>query len=508
MTSPSHDDLTSSPSAGALRRWLGLAVLCLPTAVLALDMSVLYLALPHIAAALDADAARQLWILDIYPLLIAAFLVPMGALGDRIGARRLLLIGALAFAAFSAAAAFAPDADALIAARALLGVAGACLMPPALALVNALFRDPYQRRTAIAVWTSAFMTGFATGPLIGGTLLAVSWWGAVFLLAVPVMAGTAVLGWLLLPRHRPERPGRFDPVSALLFCACVLPVVHGLKSLAHSGPEASALLAVGVGLVAGTAFIRRQTRLAEPLLDLGLLRDPAAAAALALLVVGPAVIGGVSLLVPQYLQLSRGLSAPAAGALVAPAALGLIVGALLAPPAARRFAAGTVIGAGLALGCAGLVAVGVGATAGPVWVIAGLVVVYMGSGPFDALGTDLVIGAAPPGKAASAGAAAETATELGTGLGIAALGTLGTVIYQSRIAVGFPDGVPAETGAAARESITSAHDVLSGLPPGQASAVREAAVAAFAAGMQGVALAGAALLAVLAVVSVRLLRHA
>lgn len=504
MHSPSHEHATPSTPA---RFWAGLALLCLPTAVLALDMSVLYLTLPHISAALGADATRELWILDIYPLLIAGLLVPMGALGDRIGQRRLLLYGSAAFAAVSTLAAFSPNADTLILARAALGAAGAPLMPATLGLLNAMFPDPNHRRTAIAVWSSAFMTGFATGPLIGGALLETFWWGSVFLLAVPVMALVVLTGRTLLPEHRRENPGRFDGPSATLFFVGLLPLVHGLKDLAHQGASLAAAAWIALGAAALVAFVLRQRRLTDPLLDLRLLTDRTSATALALLLLGPAIIGGLTLFVPQYLQSTQGMGALRAGAMVAPAALGLIVGALLAPIAARRMPAGTVIAAGLALSCAGLVMVAHGTTAGPAWVIVGLIVVYLGSGPFDALGTDLVVGAAPKDGAGSAGAASETATELGTGLGIALLGTLGTAIYQNRAAHTLPADLPEDVAVTAGTSLSGAVSVLADLDRAEADAVREAAATAFAAGLQTVALTGAVIAALLAIASARLLRH-
>lgn len=499
-----HGNLQVPTSSRSARSWLGLGVLCLPTAVLALDMSVLYLALPHIAAAVGADATRELWILDIYPLLIAGFLVSMGGLGDRIGQRRLLLTGAGAFTVISAIAAFSVTAEMLIAARAALGVAGATLMPATLALINVMFPDPQHRRTAIAVWTSAFMTGFAVGPVVGGLLLEIFWWGAAFLLAVPVMALLLVTGRALLPEHRRPDPGRFDLLSAGLFVTAILPLVYATKALSAAGASWTTLAALGLGVLAATAFVVRQNRLTDPLFDLRLLTDRSVATALLLLVLGPAIVGGMTLFVPQYLQITQGLDALEAGALVAPAALGLIVGALLAPVAARRWAVGTVIAVGLLAACAGLVMIASGVTVGPVWVVAGLVVLYLGSGPFDALGTDLVIGAAPSDKAGSAGAATETATELGTGVGIAVLGTVGTTVYQSRIAEALPSGLPA--AAEARESISGAATALTGLDGAQRDVMAQAASAAFASGVQAVSLVAAGTALILAVATALLFR--
>ncbi|WP_236543787.1 MFS transporter [Spiractinospora alimapuensis] len=488
------------------RAWLGLAALSLPTALLALDMSVLYLALPHLATALSTSAAQELWILDIYPFMIAGFLVPMGSLGDRIGRRRLLVAGAAVFAAISVVAALSVTPEMLIAARAALGVAGATLMPSTLALISVMFPDPDRRRVAIAVWTSAFMTGFATGPLIGGALLEVFWWGSVFLLAVPVMGLLLVLGPILLPEHRPTHAGRFDLPSALLFLVAALPLAYGLKRLANDGVHVGAVVAVGLGLAAGAVFGYRQFRVTDPLLDLRMLANRTLGSALLLLLLGPAVVSGITLFVPQYLQLAHGMSPLLAGALILPAASGLIVGAMLAPLAARRLAPGTVIAVGLAVSCAGFLLIVQGAPLAPVWVVVGLVAVYLGSGPFDALGTDLVVGAAPPERAGSAGATSETVTELGGAVGIATLGSLGSAVYQRHAADTLPSDLPSGAESAARESLSGAVAAAERLDPTQAAALHDLAGRAFTDGLQAAGLAGAAITAVLAILAAWLLR--
>src|SRR6266496_6056794 len=200
-----------NPARATHREWLGLAVLALPTLLLSLDVSVLYLALPPLSADLHADSTQQLWILDIYSFLLAGFLVTMGTLGDRIGRRRLLLGGAAAFGIASVLAAFSTSAGMLIAARALLGLAGATLAPSTLSLIRSMFADPRQRTVAVGVWISSYSAGGAIGPLLGGVLLEWFWWGSVFLLAVPVMA-LLLLGPVLLPEYRDPEAGRLDLV--------------------------------------------------------------------------------------------------------------------------------------------------------------------------------------------------------------------------------------------------------------------------------------------------------
>ncbi|MBP2167383.1 DHA2 family multidrug resistance protein-like MFS transporter [Erwinia toletana] len=423
--------------ADAPRAWLALCLLCFPTAVLALDMSALYLALTHIAASLDTTSVEELWILDIYPLMIAGFLIPMGGMGDRWGNRRVLLIGSTFFAILSAIASMAPTATALIAIRAALGIAGASLMPATLGLISELFQNPQHRRQAISIWTAAFMAGFALGPIIGGALLEFFAWGAIFLLALPVILPLLIAGPIIFPRGvRPESQTRYDWLSSILFLAAIFPFVYGLKELAITEQTLSASLSLLWGILLGSVFVMRQLKVSNPLLDLKLIvANAEVATALTILLLGPAIVGGLTLFVPQYLQLTYGLSAVAAGTAIAPASVGLIIGALISPALARKMgSSGSVIGTGFLVMSAGLITIAFGVQLGPVWVVAGFVLVYLGCGPFDALGTDIVISLAPEGKSASASAASETATELGMGLGIAIFGTLGAAIYQRFLA--------------------------------------------------------------------------
>src|ERR1700754_1065933 len=252
------------------REYAGLAVLTLPTILIALDMSVLYLALPHLGADLGASSLQQLWITDVYGFMVAGLLITMGTLGDRIGRRRLLLIGAAAFSVASVVAAYSTSAEMLIVTRALLGVAGATLMPSTLTLISTMFRDPRQHGMAIAVWMACFMGGLALGPIVGGVLLEHFWWGSVFLLGVPVMLLLLATGPAVLPEYRHPAAGRVDPASVVLCLATVLPLVYGLKEISRDGVRVLPAVAVVVGVLAGHRFVRRQRPLTEPMLDLRL----------------------------------------------------------------------------------------------------------------------------------------------------------------------------------------------------------------------------------------------
>jgi len=312
------------------REWVGLAVLALPCLLYSMDLEVLYLAVPKLSADLGPTSSQLLWITDIYGFLLAGFLITMGTLGDRIGRRRLLMIGAGAFGAASVLAAFSTSSEMLIAARALLGIAGATLAPSTLSLIRNMFLDPDQRTFAIGVWATSFSAGAALGPLAGGALLQFFWWGSVFLVAVPVMALLLMLGPALLPDSRDPEAGRLDLSSAVLSLVAVLAVIYGLKQVAQEGMGGLPLLSILIGLAAGVIFVRRQRTLADPLIDLALFRTPSFTASLAAFALSIFVIAGIFLFIAQYLQLVLGLSPMVAGLWTVPSSGGLIAGSMLA----------------------------------------------------------------------------------------------------------------------------------------------------------------------------------
>jgi DHA2 family multidrug resistance protein-like MFS transporter len=491
------------------REWVGLGVIALPCLLYAMDLTVLNLAVPQLSAELRPSSAELLWIVDIYGFLAAGSLVTMGTLGDRIGRRRLLLIGAAAFGAASVLAAFSTTPAMLIAARALLGVAGATLAPSTLSLIRNMFADPGQRRLAVGVWISSFSAGAAAGPLLGGLLLERFWWGSVFLLAVPVMVLLLALGPVLLPEFRDPDAGRLDLPSAALSLAAVLAVIWGLKELAQDGPGWPAGLSVLAGLGLGLAFAVRQRRLADPLLDLSLFANRAFSAALATNTLDFFVSFGALLFTAQYLQLVLGLSPLAAGLWLLPSSAGLIVGSLLAPPLTRRVRPWLVMTAGLVLGAAGFALVtAVTSTSGLAWLVAGSVAFSVGLAPLTTLATDLMLGAAPPERAGAASAIAETTSELGGALGIAVLGSIGTAVYRARMAGDLPAGVPAGAAEVARDTLGGALTVAERLPAELGTALLESARAAFTGGLRVVFAVAAALTVGIAVLVATVLRRA
>ncbi len=306
------------PARATRREWIGLAVLTLAALVYAMDLTVLNLAIPIISEELQPTSVQLLWMIDIYGFLVAGLLVTMGTLGDRIGRRRLLLAGAAGFALASLFAAFSTGPDMLIAARAVMGVAGATIAPSTLSLIFTMFLDPRQRSTAIGVWIAAYSAGGAIGPVLGGVLLEFFWWGSVFLIGVPVMALLLLLGPRTLPEYRDPNAGRIDLVSVALSLLAILGVVYGLKQLAQDGLSAQPVLVIVAGLLLGFLFVRRQLRLESPIIDVRLFRIPAFSASLGHLL--PGHLRGRRLL-PVHLAVPAadpGAVAAERGALVSP----------------------------------------------------------------------------------------------------------------------------------------------------------------------------------------------
>ncbi|MGV9306484.1 MFS transporter [Nonomuraea sp. NPDC003727] len=469
------------------RAWLGLVVLMLPTLLVAMDMTALLLALPRLSADLGATNVEQLWISDSYGFMVAGMVITMGTLGDRIGRRRLLMIGAAAFGVLSVVAAFAPTPLMLIVARALLGVAGATLAPSTLALITNMFRDERQRGQAIAIWATCQFAGGALGPVLAGFLLQHFWWGSVFLVAVPAMALLLLAGPVLLPEFRSDQAGRTDLTSVGLSLVAVLLMVYGIKQLTVESVPVVPAVTLVVGAAIGFLFVRRQLRLETPLLDLRLLANRPFTAVLVALVFAGIAMAGTGLLVTQYLQSVLGFSPFASAVLFAPMGLGVAVGTMAAPALARRMKHTTAIAGGLvgsALGSLLLVAVD-GASALPL-VMIGIAVLALGTGPLFALGTGLVVGSVPPERAGSAASMSETGNYFGGSLGFALLGVVAAVVYRSRM-----DGTS--------DSLAGAVAASRHLPAGQGAELLHTAREAFTAGVHVTGVVAAVIFAGLAV---------
>jgi MFS transporter, DHA2 family, multidrug resistance protein len=499
---------TETPARAGRREWIGLAVLALACVLYSMDLTVLHLAVPEISSDLEPSSAQLLWIVDIYGFLLAGSLITMGTLGDRIGRRRLLLIGAAAFGLTSLLAAFSTSAEMLIAARALLGIAGATLAPSTLSLIRSMFLDPRQRSFAIGVWITSFSAGAVLGPPIGGVLLEFFWWGSVFLLAVPVMAVLLLLGPLLLPEFRDPEAGRLDLVSAGLSLVAVLAVIYGLKQIAQDGLSWAPAVSVLGGLTLGFVFVQRQRRLADPLIDLRLFRLPAFSASLGAYLIGTFVAFGAFFFIFQYLQLVLGQSPLVAALWAMPSFVAFIVGALLTPLLVQRVRAGFVMAAGLVVAAFGYgLLTQVGVDSALALLVTASIVFSLGEALVFTLATDLIVGAAPPERAGAAAAISETSSELGGALGIAVLGSIGTAVYRGEVADSVAPGVPSAETEAARDTLGGAVETAETLPGGVGADLLDAAREAFVQGLQVAAIASAVIAAVTAVLIVFFLRH-
>jgi DHA2 family multidrug resistance protein-like MFS transporter len=477
MTNP-----TSAASLAGRREWTALAVLMLPLLLVSMDVSVLYFAIPAISADLKPSGTQQLWIFDIYAFVLAGLLMTMGSLGDRIGHRRLLLIGAASFGAASLAAAYANSAEVLIAARAVLGIGGATLMPSTMAMLRTMFSDPGQRAKAIGLWSGVMTAGIALGSVMSGVLVEYFWWGSVFLVNLPAMALLLLLGPILLPESKAPAPGRFDWPSVPLSMAAVLPVVYGLKEIPSEGWNVRYVVSITVGLLFAVLFVHRQRTTASPMIDPALFRGRGFGPSVALNLVSAFGIMGSAYFTTQYLQsvLDKSALEAALWALLPSVPIGAA-----APLATALVHKGVqrahVVTAGFAIAASGFALLAFAGTDSLWLVLTACGVLAVGAVTVMSQIMDLAMGTAPVERAGSASSLMETGAEFGGALGMAVLGSIGTAVYRHEMPSSAPD--------VARETLGGALAV-SDRVPGLATAAREA----FTSGMQGAALAGAVLL--------------
>ncbi|MFE1755300.1 MFS transporter [Streptomyces anandii] len=486
--SPRTTTTSAAPPARAGRReWTALGVLMLPLLLVSMDVSVLYFAIPAISADLEPSGTQQLWIFDIYAFVLAGLLMTMGALGDRIGRRKLLLLGAAAFGAASLVAAYANSAGTLIAARAVLGVGGATLMPSTMALVRTMFTDPAQRAKAIGVWSGVMTGGIALGSVLSGVLVQYFWWGSVFLVNLPAMALLLVLGPVLLPESKNPAPGRFDLLGVPLSMAAVLPVVYGLKEIPSEGWHPLYVVSVTVGLLFTALFVHRQRTAASPMIPPALFRGRGFAPAVVLNLVSAFAMMGSAFFTTQYLQSVLGKSAMEAAlwSLLPSVPIGMaapLATALVQKGVERAY----VVTAGFAIAAAGYGMLTLAGTDSLWLVLTACAVLASGIVMVMSQMTDLALSAAPVERAATASSLLETGSEFGGALGMAVLGSIGTALYRH--------GIPESAPAPAHETLGGALAVARHLPGRTGDALATTAREAFTHGMHGAGMAGAVVL--------------
>lgn len=483
------------------KEWIGLAVIALPCLLYAMDLTVLNLALPSISEDLKPSSSQLLWIVDIYGFMVAGLLITMGTLGDRIGRRRLLLIGAAAFGLASILAAFSTSAEMLIVTRAILGIAGATVAPSTLSLIRNMFPDDKQRTFAIGVWITSYSVGGAIGPLVGGVLLQYFWWGSVFLASVPVMLLLLAVGPKLLPEFKDPAAGRLDLFSALLSLSCVLLIIFGLKQIAENGFHLFPGATIIMGLFIGGVFIQRQKKLRDPLIDLNLFRGSSSFGMLLTMnTLTVFTTFGCYIFISQYLQLVLGLEPLVAGLWTLPWSFGFIVGSMLTPKFAAHFRNTSIMAAGLLLAAIGFVILSLANKFGLFAIVASSILFSVGLAPLFTLITDMILSAVQPERAGAAGALSETSSEFGGALGIAILGSIGTAIYRYRMTDAIPSNINAEDSEVAKSTLGGALSIAQKLPDQVGKVIVDVSRNAFTSSLTTMAVISAVLSALLALI--------
>ncbi|MCK9249941.1 MAG: MFS transporter [Solirubrobacteraceae bacterium] len=482
----------TGPEPSRRRRWWGLAVLSGSLLVVVMDMTILNVALPEIAADLRPSTVELLWIVDAYAIVLAGLLVAASAIGDRHGHRRVLLGGFVVFGSASALVLLADAPVAVIAVRALLGVGGAMIMPSTLSMIRHLFVDPRERAFALGVWGAMAAVGAALGPILGGLMVELFGWHAAFLVNVPVMAVAIVAALLLLPETRSSRPAPWDGIAVVLSIVGMVAVVYAIKDVARHGPEVDGIVATVLAIVGLGGFVRRCLGRPDPVLELRLFARPSFTAGALTALSTMVAMAAVLLLGAQWLQSVEGLSPLMAGVALLPVALGGVVASPLAPVLAERIGARAVLAGGLACGASGFALLFLVEPSYPVFAVAvGLVGVGTGALAF---GSAVIMASTPADQAGSAAAIEESSYEIGSALGVAVLGSLAATVYRAALpstAELTAAGLPEEAATVARESLGGAEAVAGLLDPITAAAFLADARAAFTDSLSTAGLAGA-----------------
>lgn len=485
-------------------RWAVLATVAAGLLLITLDNSILYTALPTLSRELDATQTQALWIINAYPLMMAGLLPGAGTLGDRLGHRFMFLVGLALFGIASLAAAYAPSANALIAARAFLAVGAAAMMPATLALLRVAFSDERERNFAIALWGSISVVGIALGPLLSGFLLSYFWWGSVFLVNVPVVAAAFGATLIVAPRVAPDPSRRWDILSSVLALIALAALVIAIKEMAHAGGGTARAwlmpaMAAVTGLLASWLFVRRQRHLADPLLNFALFRNPAFSAGTIAAACTLLAFAGLQLAATQRFQLVAGFTPMQAGILVSVGAAAALPASLIGGAFLHRIGLRTLIAGGMALAATGALVVMAGLPSGLGPVVAGSVLMGAGNGFAMSVASTAIVGNAPVANAGMAASVEEVSFEFGSLLAVALLGSLMAAVYTAGLVL--PQGVANEAAESLPVALALAETMGAAGP-----ALKAAAFTAFDAAFTAVMLVVAVVLAFGAVVAGWLLR--
>jgi len=451
------------------RRWIILGVLITSLMAIVLDNTVLNVALKTIAeptAGLGASQSQLEWAINSYTLVFAGLLFTFGVVGDRIGRKRMLMLGLASFGLFSLLTAYSHSPDQLVWARAAMGLGAAAVMPQTLSIISNVF-DPAERPKAIGVWAVAIGIGIAIGPIVGGVLLAHFWWGSVFLINVPFTAVSVAAIALLVPESKNPTPGRIDYVGVLASIAGLVLVVYGIiqggdkGSWVHPGVLGPAI----GGLAVLAFFVWYEARTRYPSLDVRLFRDARLSSAIAALSLVFFGMMGALFFLSFYLQSVRGYSPLKAGAFSLAFAAAQMLMAPRSPALVRRLGAKTVVAAGLLLVTAALVGYQLLAVATPIWVLAVMFFIQgAGMGMVMPPATEAVMSVVPRERAGAGSALTNTARQVSGALGVAVLGSILAQAYRSQLGPHLGNLPPAARGAAT-SSITASHAVAAKLGP-------------------------------------------
>ena len=477
----------------------------IPVLLVSIDNLVLSFALPQISQDLTPTGNQLLWLVDVYALMLAGLLIAMGSLGDRVGRRRLLLVGATGFGAVSVLAAFSSTATQLIGARALLGLFGAMLMPSTLSLIRNIFTDARERRIAIATWAAGFAGGAALGPVLGGWLLEHFWWGSVFLVNVPLIALFLPLAIWLLPESQDPNPGPFDVVSILGSMLVMVSFVFVIKHTAKAGVDSLTLALLMVTVASGVWFVRRQLTRPTPMVDVTLFKNPVFSGALVANGMSLMAMTGFIFMGTQLLQLVLGLSPLRAAMILVPGLVLSMVAGFWAVRLADRFDVRVLVAGSFFASAFGYVLVAFTGHPNAAIVMVAFAILGVGIGIAETLTNDLILGSVPAHKAGAASALSETAYEIGAVLGVALLGSVLTTAYRQNLEV--PALIRENVTGNEFETLGGTLDVASSLGGAMEAALSNSAIAAYDVGVQLTAGVAVFLAIGAAVVSWRTLSH-